>query len=1159
MAPGPTPGAATSGPAPDSADTDLHRYVPPALLQKLREADASGAMRGERRTVTMLFADLVGSTAAAEHLDPEEWADIANGAFEHLIAPVYRYEGTLARLQGDAILAFFGAPVAHEDDPVRAVHAALEMLEAIVGYAEQVRRTAGVPVAARVGINTGLVVVGEVGSDLRVEYTALGDAINVAARMEQTAEPGSVRITAHTADLLGGAFDTTEIGPVDVKGKGAPVVAVRVDGVAAVPVQQAVATRLVGRDAELAVLEGAFDRLRSGVGGIVTIVGDAGIGKSGVLAASAAALASRVALARESDEDGEIGWLQGRCRSFDTAIPYAPFRDLADRWLQLGVVPPDAVYERIARSVERVHGGPDPDTAAYLAHVHGAPLPETQAALVAAIDTAPLHAKTTAAIVGYLEGEARLRPIVLALEDLHWADAVSLALTELLIAATERSPILLIGTLRPVRDGPVWRLVEFSAREAAPRHDHVELAPLDDGAVAAMLDALLGPDGATTEERERVRARAEGNPLFLEELAGAIGGDGHSVPASLTGLLTARLDRLDHRSRRVADVASTIGFEFDLRALEHLVDGEDVATAMRELVRSGAVVEQRRRPYPMYAFRHALLHEAAYDTVLRKDRREVHGRLARYLGAARPEVPAEVARHHLASDHPEDALPWLVDAGERATRVMAVFEAIRQFTAALELATDDTDPELVARAHLGKGEAYSLVPDLDQASKAYQTLVEYGQACELPPMQVKALNQLGMNAAMLAADFGAAERYLEQARAIADEADDQIGLAEYHMNSCFVAAAQGNVDRAIHHDVEAVRIGGETQQDKVRVLGMIRRTFNLLARGDLAEATAVLDEARHAADEVGSEYLVALLEATGESMLRTGTGELRAARELLRSSAATLARYGAYETPIALQHAAQVALGLGAPEEALMLLVDTRRQAEQSASQLTLSNVEATAALVYATLGDVDSSLHHRTLALEHLTVPLGDFQASTVWADLAQAQIQLARWHEARADAALGLEASGSTRFWERPRLLGTLALGAAHLGDVDQARGLVAEASEYIAIRGMALHEPLLAIVAGVCAQLDGDLRDAEVQLARADDSATAMGMRLVACDVAALRAEIATVTARPEDAADHQARQERVAAELLAEVMDPRLRELLDVRLRAGWALEGGRSSG
>jgi class 3 adenylate cyclase/tetratricopeptide (TPR) repeat protein len=1114
------------------AEEDLRRYVPEALLTRIRAAGQIGAMRGERRTVTMLFADLVGSTAAAERLDPEEWADIVNGAFEHLIAPVYRYEGTLARLQGDAILAFFGAPLAHEDDPVRAVHAGLEMLRAIEGYAAEVERRTGVPVAVRVGINTGLVVVGEVGSDLRVEYTALGDAINLAARMEQTAEPGTVRITQDTARLLGDRFVTTEIGEVEARGRAEPVVAFRVEAVAPAE-DHAPTTPLLGRDRELATLREVLDRLDDGLGSIVTLVGEAGLGKSRLLASLRDELRARTVVAEVSGDDGEVAWLEGQCRSFDRDVPYAPFRDVAIRWLPLQAVEPTEVFDRIAAAVERVHGAPDLDAASYLTHVTGAPLPEPQARLLDAIDTAPLHARATAALVDYFEAEAFRRPLVLVIDDLHWADALSLALVEQLIRVVERAPIALLVALRPVHDEPAWRLVEVAAREAAHRHTALHLGPLDEPTTDVLLQELLGDEDLSPERRRALRERADGNPLFLEELVGSLEGSGTVVlPASLTGLLTARLDRLEQRTRVVAEVAAVVGQEFDLDSLTELLDDE-VEACVAELVRAGVVVERRRRPRPAFAFRHALLHEAAYETILLKERRNLHGRLARYLAAVEPDAPYEVARHHLASDRPDAAFPWLVQAGERSTRVMAISEAIRAFSTALDHLPADPDPDLVARAHLGLGEAYSLVPDLDSAAAAYQTLVEYGQAAERPPLQVKALNQLGMNAAVLAADFATANQYLAEARGIATEAGDELGLAECHLNSCFVAAAEGNLDRAIEHDLEVFRIGTEAGADDLRLAGLMRRALNQISRADVEDELAGLHEARAEAEAVGAEDVIALLDGEGEALVRQRNGDLDGALALIRSAGDTLTRYDVFQAPFVHHHGARVALLLGRTAEAVAMLDAARRTMEGQSAVFARATIEATAAEVHAGRGDAAASQRHRELALAGLSLPLGDFQASTVWADLTSASILLGRWDDAEADSTLGLEASSATRFWERPRLLASAARVALHRGATDRASDLLDEAQAYVEERRMRLFLPLLATVRAGVARASGDLRRAEAELVAADELAHAMGMRPLEREIAGSLAEVVTAMGRSREAAEHRRREAALTAEMSAEM--------------------------
>ena len=213
----------------------LEQYMPRELLAKLEGARTQGVFSGERRIVTMLFCDVTGSTSLAERMDPEEWTEIMNGAFQHLITPVYRYEGTVARLMGDAILAFFGAPIAHEDDPQRAVLAGLDIVLGIRAYQAGVKSKWNLDFGVRIGINTGLVVVGEVGSDMRVEYTAMGDAINLAARMEQTAPTGTVQVAADTYNLVAPIFDFESLGGIEVKGKSEPVPAYRVIGPKAVP------------------------------------------------------------------------------------------------------------------------------------------------------------------------------------------------------------------------------------------------------------------------------------------------------------------------------------------------------------------------------------------------------------------------------------------------------------------------------------------------------------------------------------------------------------------------------------------------------------------------------------------------------------------------------------------------------------------------------------------------------------------------------------------------------------------------------------------------------------------------------------------------------------------------------------------------------------
>ena len=297
--------------------------MPEDFAAKLKEARAKQSMVGERRVVTILFSDVMGSTEMAEQLDPEDWADIMDGAFEYLIAPIYRYEGTVARLMGDAILAFFGAPVAHEDDPQRAVLAGLEIQEGIQPYCDQIQEQYGLKFRVRVGINTGTVVVGPIGSDLAMEYTAMGDAVNLASRMEQTADPGTVQLAENTYKLVAPLFDVEPLGAIEVKGKREALPAYRVVGRKTEPGRtrgiEGLSSPLIGREDEFEKLKLVLEDFKNGRGGIVTIIGEAGLGKSRLIEELKAEF--------EADLDPETPdlWSEMRGIAYDASLPYGLF------------------------------------------------------------------------------------------------------------------------------------------------------------------------------------------------------------------------------------------------------------------------------------------------------------------------------------------------------------------------------------------------------------------------------------------------------------------------------------------------------------------------------------------------------------------------------------------------------------------------------------------------------------------------------------------------------------------------------------------------------------------------------------------------------------------------------------------------------------------
>lgn len=566
----------------------LSAAAPSPLIDKMRAAK----LTGERKPVTALFADVVGSTALAERMDPEDWTAMMNEAFDHMSKAVFRYEGTIAQLQGDAMLAFFGAPIAHEDDPDRAVHAALEMIAATEEFSRQLRTTHGLDFRIRAGINSGPVVVGNVGSDLRYEYTALGDAMNVAARMQAAAEPGTVLITAATHRFVADAFDVEDLGEIVVKGKTEPVHAYRVLAPKAVPGRKRGLERaglespMVGRDRQLETLKSLYAVVQAGRSRVAFLVGEPGIGKSRLLAEF------RQWVTDEARADAARGasstWLEGRCVSYGRNLPYHLLLDLVRSTLQI----PFAGSEIEARAtLDRqlaVHLGDDAaDTAPFLAHLLTLPLHPDEADR-ALLDPEVMQGRYVASIHRLLRAMSGRGPVVLVCEDLHWADPASVALMSQLLPLAAQHPIFFVAALRADTDSAGWRLVSAARELFGDALAELRLEPLSEADSRDLVANLLEIESLPVAVRESILARAEGNPFFVEEVIRMLIERGvitrHAdqwvataevgsidIPETLHGLLLARIDQLPDAAKRSLRVASVIGRQFPVRVLERVL------------------------------------------------------------------------------------------------------------------------------------------------------------------------------------------------------------------------------------------------------------------------------------------------------------------------------------------------------------------------------------------------------------------------------------------------------------------------------------------------------------------------------------------------------------------------------------------------------------
>jgi len=564
----------------------LSATVPLPLVEKMRAAKISG----ERKPVTALFVDVVGSTAHLEHMDPEDWTEIINEAFDLMSRAVFRYEGTIAQLQGDAMLAFFGAPVAHEDDPERAVLAALDMVDAVMEFGRQLKLDRGIDFEIRAGIDSGPVVVGNVGTDLRFEYTALGDAVNVAARLQAAAQPGSVLVTAGTFRLLGGQFEAEDLGAIDLKGKTERVGALRILGRHRAPERRrgldaiGISSPMVGRDDALATLLGLLDMARAGRGRIAFITGEPGIGKSRLLAEL-----RRGAVDDPPDGVPAADWIEGRCLSYGRTLPYHLFLDVVRASLDLPAVPADPAAAR-ARLDERVRdllGDEAADVAPYLAHLLELPMRADEADQ-AHLGPDLMQGRYAASMQRLLRARSQERPVILVLEDVHWADEASVAALSGVLPLAVQLPILIIATLRQETESHGWGLLAGSRAAFGQALAEISLAPLSAEDSRSLVANLLVIESLPLQVRELILARADGNPFFVEEVVrmlvergqierqgdrwqATVGIEKVEIPETLHGLLLARIDQLPEEARRSLRVASVIGRQFQLRVLEQVL------------------------------------------------------------------------------------------------------------------------------------------------------------------------------------------------------------------------------------------------------------------------------------------------------------------------------------------------------------------------------------------------------------------------------------------------------------------------------------------------------------------------------------------------------------------------------------------------------------
>ena len=740
-------------------------FIPEDYATKLNQARATGLMVGERRVVTMLFCDVKGSTAAAEKLDPEDWAEIMNGVFGYMIRPVYKYEGTVARLMGDAILAFFGAPIAHEDDPQRAVLAGLEIVDGFGPYQQQIRDRWKVEIDVRVGLNTGLVMVGAVGSDLQMEYTALGDAINLAARMEQTARPGTVQVSEHTYKLTAPLFEWESLGEVKVKGKPDPIPTYR-------PLRQnsspgrlrgieGLETPLIGRDTEFERIHAALENLKENRGGILFIIGEAGLGKSRLIREA------RIhEVAHASDIDQSPKWFERSASSYEISQAYGLAKALLRQMLEIEEgAPNEHVWESLVAWGESFLTPEKHELViSSLARLFGRSNGDGE---TADLEGEAFQRRLFAGMTTFFRNQFATSPAVVVLDDLHWIDAASASLVEHLFQLTDQLPILFLCATRPEREAAGWQLRTAADRDYPHRYTDIELKPLDEEEGDSLVNSLLAVSDLPESFRKLISQRAEGNPFFVEEIVRTLieedivkrQGDGWQIvrqvedpdiPDNVQALLTARIDRLDAQAREVLQLASVIGRKFYYRVLRQVYDGESALERYLTLLqRVQMILEAARIPELEYVFRHALTQETAYRSILRRQRRKFHrevGQVIEELFADHLDEYAPVLAYHFEqAEDDKRALHYYTFAGDTAFDLFAIAESIEHYDRAFEIvqrmaeADEGTSAQGIEYLAVRLGRALELASRFEKALAHYESVEGWGRDQDNSHLALKGL------------------------------------------------------------------------------------------------------------------------------------------------------------------------------------------------------------------------------------------------------------------------------------------------------------------------------------------------------------------------------------------------------------------------------------
>jgi class 3 adenylate cyclase/tetratricopeptide (TPR) repeat protein len=918
------------------------------LIDRFQKAGLEA--QGQRRNVTVLFADLSDYTGLSARIDGEDLFIIVQQLIQSLAKVVYKYEGMVDKIIGDGLMALFGAPIAYENNAERAVRAALEIQNEVASLSEKLVSQLGVDIKVHIGLHSGTVIVGGVGSNALMDYTAIGDTVNLAHRLEEAASAGTTLVSESVYQQTRMLFDYESIPALNLKGIHRPVQGYRLVGIKIKPGSvrgiEGLKSPLVGRESELEFLEQTVQRLSSrGQGNFVLLVGEAGIGKSRLTAEL-----------KESIRQFPVNVIEGQSLTYRRSVSYWIIQDLLRNYLDISSdMSPSMARERLVTKVKEVLGTRSAAVLPFLEHLLSLSHSETIGGTrLAYLDASQLRQQIFLSVRDLILAEARLRPLVLIFEDLHWADDASLDLLGFLMESVRNEPLLIYAISRPIDKGKV---AEISEQGRANLGDLFTVLPLEALSLQQserLFEQLLSIPEIPSELIGKVLQQAAGIPFYLEEILRMlidaqviqrVGDRWHlvpetdissvGVPDTLRDLILTRFDRLDTYHRNILQAASVIGRKFNLSVLDAVITStnrEGLERILEDLIQRDFIQLLNSDSVPEYTFRHVLTSDAVYSTLLKRDRGELHRRVAETIESLyKDQVDNYVevlAGHYSLSIQLDRALHFLILSGQKAAREYANEQALRHFKDALNLLSRvEHSIEQSLQIHLGLGDVLLFVGDYLPAREQFQAALDtigssesdhflkergllhrkiattlerqgdYEQAlshyatssdlleCEpdiMPVEQAQLLNDIGW-IHFLRGNFEEAQRNLTRALKWVEQSNQYNVIASIHNRLGAVAYHQRDYEKSAAH-VRKSLVLRETIGD---LAGVARLYNNLgllgLIRGDLRDAEANFLQAIELLERIGDAEGIALA-YTNLGLVRFDRGYFESAQQNLERS-----------------------------------------------------------------------------------------------------------------------------------------------------------------------------------------------------------------------------------------------------------------------------------